>query len=513
MELNKKIVAIIIILYAATAFLNLGKMYLRHEEPRRAIIALEMNYTHNYIAPTVLGRNYYKKPPLHNIIIAIFFKIFGVNESSARLISVLSMFGIALLIFLAIKEIVGFEAAVFAALGFATSYIALIQYGMLAETDMFFSLLVFASMLCIFYDRILLGSFLTALALLTKGFPALHYFYLTLFGWYIYKKQPKKIFSKRVIGGGIIILSIFFGWLLLLSKGDIHRFNLALGFLLQASGSRVESIQHIFESLKHLIIFPISFFIHGLPASIVFLFFLNSDFRANFKESITSNSKISSLFYFSVISFVVNFLIYAIIPDGRVRYTLPLFGITALIYGIIFYVYEFNEAVNAKKYSLYVLYFFIAVFAVALLFDLEFLKTPSIMEISLALVISFLFIVLIKKTQSNSLNLLYCVVASGLLLKLAYAATYESYLYTYYTNYRGIASKMAKIILHNNPRYVMTDGGNLRLFFYLERDLKMQLHPIKNGKNGIIITRNPKRVKTVINSFSLPDHIYYIGKN
>ena len=54
----------VIILLIVSLFINLGMQPLYLEEPRRAIIALEMIFNKNFIVPTELGEFYYNKPPL-----------------------------------------------------------------------------------------------------------------------------------------------------------------------------------------------------------------------------------------------------------------------------------------------------------------------------------------------------------------------------------------------------------------------------------------------------------------
>ena len=513
MILKKQIVAFLIGLYIFAALFNLGRMYFQHEEPRRAIIALEMNYTHNYIVPHVLGRDYFKKPPLHNIVIAIFFKIFGENEFAARLVSILSMFGIAFLIYLVSKEIIGFEASVFAAFSFALSGIAYFQYGRLAETDMFFSFLLFASMVCVFKDRIILGSFFTALALLTKGFPAIHYFYLTLFFYLVINKQIKRVFSKEVFIGGFLIVFLFVGWLMLVSKGDIHRFNYALGFLIHASGNRVLSIVNIGKAIIHLFKFPISFFIHFLPFSLFLLFFISKTFREDFNELLKSNAKIRDLFNFFIAAFVPNFLIYAVVPVGRVRYALVLFAVLSFLIGIIYYQLEYDNVFNFKKLFSVLFGLAIALSISGFVFNISFAKSGWFIPNLLSFLVAIGGFLFTKKAFENCCaDLTVAIVLLVVSFKLLYDATYINYLYTYYTNYREKGRQAAEIILQHHPNYVMSNGGNLRFFFYLERDLGMQIHPIRSNKNGIVVSKSDNILKKVFAKIELPDHIYYIGE-
>ncbi len=510
--ITKKLLAVLVTLYVFGALLHLGRMYLHREEPRRCIIAMEMNYSGNYFVPHVLGRPYFKKPPLHNFVLAMFFKVFGMSEWSARIVSVLSMFAIMFAIFIVAKDIIGSDAALFSAFSFGLAFISYFNYGMLAETDMFFSLLVFASLVCIFKRRLFLGSVFTAFALLTKGFPALHYFYLTLFFYAWAKRELRRfLLSKETIFGAVFIFLTFFGWLLAVSKGNVHRFDLALGTLIQASGGRVLSIEKVPEVLKHIVKFPISFFLRFLPASILLFLLLKKDFLSEFKDSIKSDKKIKDLFVFSVTAFFPNFLIYWIIPDGRVRYTLVLFAVLSFVLGIVFYVYEFYPVFELKKIFKWffgILAFF-AVFTV--FFDFEFVKGLDYYIGGIVFVLSILFVVLVDKINPESVRLIVGVVVTGVLMKLLYISSYNAYLYTYYTNYKEYGFKTAKIILSNHPKYVMTDGGNLRLFVYVEKYLGMQLHPISN-KHGAVITRNSTVLKKIWLKLELPDHIYYVGE-
>lgn len=510
--ISKKLLVLLIILYIFGSLLHLGRMYLHREEPRRCIVAMEMNYSGNYIEPHVLGKPYFKKPPLHNLVLAMFFKIFGVNEWSARIVSVLSMFAIMFVIFLVAKDIIGFDAAVFASFSFGLSFISYFNYGMLAETDMFFSLLVFASMVCIFKRKLFLGSVFAALALLTKGFPALHYFYLTLFFYAWAKKDLKRfLFSKGTIFGAVFIFIAFIGWLVAVSKGNIHRFDLALGTLIQASGGRVLSIEKIPEVLKHIVEFPISFWLRFLPASILFLLLLKKGFLQEFKESIGSDEKIKELFIFSLTAFVPNFMIYWVIPDGRVRYVLALFAVLSFVLGIVFYVFEFYPMLELKKLFKW-LFVVLALFAVfSVFFDFEFVKGTDYYISGIIVVFSISFIFVVDKIYPESIRLLAGLVVFGVLIKLLYVSSYGAYLYTYYTNYKKDGEKVAKIILSNRPKYVMTDGGNLRLFVYVEKYLGMQLHPI-NKRHGAVITRNSKEISDTWFKLELPDGIYYIGE-
>ncbi len=516
MLISKKILFVVFALYIFGLFLHIGRMYFQHEEPRRAIIALEMNYSGNYTQPTVLGKPYFKKPPLHNIVIAAFFKIFGENEFAARLVSVLSLLLFGAIIFFVLKDIVGTEASVFASFSFLTSFVTYFSYGILAETDMFFSLLVFCSMVSLFVLKkygILIGSVFAALAFLTKGFPALHYFYFTLIAYgFVNKKIKSSSFIKQSLISPFIIFGLFGLWILSFSHGNIHRIDYALGFLINASGSRVLSIRHIGAALIHSVVFPVKFWYHFLPFSVLSLAFLNRDFRSEFIEILKHNKKIKELLKFSLVAFLPNFLVYDLIPDGRVRYTLVLFGFFAFLTGVLYYEYEYIDIdFKVKRWGFIAFVTLAIVSVVSSVFSYEFTKTSDYVVCMAVAVFSAAFAYETKKNQYKQDLIFISLVGFAVLLKLLYISTYFAYLFTYYTNYRSYGESIAKMVLKNRPEYVMSDARNLRLFFYVERDLKMPIHPISKNRAGVVISMHRNRIKKIIKALDTPKGIYYIG--
>ena len=59
---------------------HLDHLPLKFEEPRRGVVAMEMEYSGNYIAPTINGEYYYNKPPIYNWLLVFLFKIFNSKE-------------------------------------------------------------------------------------------------------------------------------------------------------------------------------------------------------------------------------------------------------------------------------------------------------------------------------------------------------------------------------------------------------------------------------------------------
>ena len=77
---------IVVMIWAAIFLPALGATEFKGEEGRRAIPAVNMLRTGNWVLPTISGRDYYNKPPFINWVIAASFLITGrIDELAARL--------------------------------------------------------------------------------------------------------------------------------------------------------------------------------------------------------------------------------------------------------------------------------------------------------------------------------------------------------------------------------------------------------------------------------------------
>lgn len=97
--MSRKILIIIIVPTALLALFGwLGVYGLQGEEPRRALISIEMLKDGDYIFPHMFGWMYYNKPPLFNWLMVGFFQIMGtINEWAVRMPSTLSIIFLAFL--------------------------------------------------------------------------------------------------------------------------------------------------------------------------------------------------------------------------------------------------------------------------------------------------------------------------------------------------------------------------------------------------------------------------------
>ena len=137
----------------------------------------EMVESGDWITPTYNGENRYDKPILFYWLMAVSYKVFGVNEFGARFPSALSGFLLCLTLFFFVRHSHDAERAFYAALPLALSLYFLV-YSHAAVTDMALTLFIALALFSFFLSlesresagRYIYGLYVfSALAFLTKG--------------------------------------------------------------------------------------------------------------------------------------------------------------------------------------------------------------------------------------------------------------------------------------------------------------------------------------------------------
>ena len=315
---ERRFIAFTIILGVFAMFFQLGLYPMFMEEPRRALIALEMDLRGNFWVPTQMGDLYFKKPPLFNWVYIIFAKLFGeYSEIVLRSISVISHILFSWVVFYFFKKRTQVEVAILTALSFFASVDILYYYSTLGEIDLFYALLTTSSFFLIFifderkrYWELFLSVYaLTALCFLTKGLSALPYTALTLLVYFLISKRFKLLFSIQhfaSIGLFLFLLSMYFygysqyadvtGWFDTLLSESTEK----------ASGSGFS------KWFMHFLTFPVDTIKDVIPAALLLpAVFLNR------KES-----KVDKIWIWIIIA---NFAVYWLSAEGRSRYIYPLF--------------------------------------------------------------------------------------------------------------------------------------------------------------------------------------------
>jgi 4-amino-4-deoxy-L-arabinose transferase-like glycosyltransferase len=197
---------------------RLGHVELRGEEPRRAVVAVEMIESGEYVVPHMSGHTYYNKPPLFNWAVAGTFTLFGGTDSwMVRLPSLVSFWLVGLLVFLASLRFLDHRSALWSALFYLTGG-ELLFYGtvMTGELDLFYSLIVYAQALAIFgfmragrWTLLFATSYaLAAAGFLTKGLPSIAFQGLTIVATLVAFGHVRRIFDPRHLLGLLVFAGI-----------------------------------------------------------------------------------------------------------------------------------------------------------------------------------------------------------------------------------------------------------------------------------------------------------------
>ncbi|MCI5056004.1 MAG: glycosyltransferase family 39 protein [Flavobacteriales bacterium] len=303
---------------------------LRAEEPRRAIVSMEMELEGNYIVPKINGEAYYNKPPMFNWAMISCFKLFGsFEEWVVRFPSVLSFLLTALVCFFCCKHYVDRETALISSFGLITSA-EILFYGSVnsGEIDLFYAFIITLQLLSIFifFQRkkflllFVVSYFFAAIGTLTKG-TAILFQILTLLPWFVIKSSWKKLFSWQHLCGVLIFFVIVGEYFY------IYNFqNNGLGFLLKlfSEGSEKTGVERSFiQIISKAAVFP--FWLMTLIGPwFVFLVFA---FRKKLRKVITDNP----IIHFSVIFILFNLPIYWIAGNHKARYFYPFLPFLILV--------------------------------------------------------------------------------------------------------------------------------------------------------------------------------------
>ncbi|MGB3468915.1 MAG: glycosyltransferase family 39 protein, partial [Cyclobacteriaceae bacterium] len=255
---------------------NLGYTQLQLEEPRRAIVSLEMHHTGNYIVPKINHFDYYNKPPVYNWVLIAFFKIFqSAEEWVIRLPTVCSLLTIAAINFFVIRRKFDTPTAFYTSLIFLTASNILFYFSFQGEIDMFYSLIVYLQVICLlhFFQQkqyaalFLISYFLTAVGVLTKGIPSLAFQAITILTIFIYYKRWRALFSPWNFVGILLMTSIIGGY--------FYLYNLEndplpmITRLITESSKRTIVEESWYNSLAQLYKFPLLLFTLMMPWSLM----------------------------------------------------------------------------------------------------------------------------------------------------------------------------------------------------------------------------------------------------
>lgn len=312
------------VLLLPALLVNLGALAFIDDEGIRSLVAFEMMQSGDYIQPTLYGENYYKKPPLYNWILLGFFQVTGhVNEWTARIPTVFFTLCFVVLIYVTALRATGQRnLALYGSLLTLVSGRILFWDSFLGLIDICFSLLIYGNFMWLYacerkqdWWGYFMGSwFLTGLAFLMKGLPGLVFQLLTVGGHLVWERQWRKLFyPAHFVGFGIFCLMVG-GYYFALFKGADP--GVVFHTMFHESAQRTPTHHGFWETLMHVLSFPLEMTYHFLPWSLLFLFVIPLlKGRIQLREPFIR---------FLVIVFLVNIPVYWISPEVYPRYLLML---------------------------------------------------------------------------------------------------------------------------------------------------------------------------------------------
>jgi 4-amino-4-deoxy-L-arabinose transferase-like glycosyltransferase len=301
---------------ALTAGIHLAPLFL--EEPRRALVAMEMMYSGDYLHTTIHGAPYYNKPPLFNWFLATGFRLFGMHEWVPRSITVASHLLLAWLTYRMGCRYLNPVAALAASAYYLVGSSILFYFSLIGEIDLFFSLLIVAAWFALFHfhqqNRLLAAFgwyyFFMSLGFLTKGFPSLVFCGFSLLAWFGYlRKMPQLLTWQHAAGFFVLVLVMGAYSIPFLAAGDAQTLYATLW---SQSLERTAAGISWSRRLLSLVLFPLQLFADVVPGSL-FLLLIS---RRKWKAAVAAHP----LMAFCVVVFVANVWVYWVSPGTASRY-------------------------------------------------------------------------------------------------------------------------------------------------------------------------------------------------
>lgn len=327
-----KILYLSYVLLFLSLFVGIDSFPFRGEEPRRFIMSMEMAFSGDFFNPTVLGEAYFNKPPFFGWMVYLFFNVFGYNEVSLRMVTIVSSLLLSIssgvTAYLLTKNRL---ASVLSATVFLSFLDVLFWYGFLGEIDMFLSLIVNLSVL-LFFLSFLKGNLLYAMlsglfcgiGFLTKGFPSFVFFGLFISSVALIFRNAETV--RRLVLNSFI--SLFGAGLILvwwtLSLNNPQQYLLTL---YTESFSRVSAPLDFERWIIGKLGFTLTILKMTLPVSVIIIISIISFLyrKESFRINKDDHSKVFYLWVF------ITFLLFFLFTNSAGRYILPIFPVFAVM--------------------------------------------------------------------------------------------------------------------------------------------------------------------------------------
>lgn len=430
--------AAFILLYLLSVLWNLGYLELAGEEPRRAIISLEMLQSGNYFKPTQMGWDYYNKPVLFNWILCTMIKLTGSSsEFVLRLPSFLFFLLWGVAHYRVSKKFLPRNVALLSSLFmFTSAEIYFYGLGNGAEIDIFYSFIVYLQAVSIFYffhqknwtKLYLLSYFFCAVGFLTKGFPSLVFQALTLAAICHYAKSIRALFQPAHLLG-ILVFTIFAG-AYFYSYSQYNSPQRLLINLLNESLIKSGIGERSNKLFDKAVGYPFLLFKLLAPWSLLFLFLRRSIWREAIKNPFVR---------FSCLFIAYNIWVYWFTGQPKARYVYMFVPFACTMLSFIYWELVKRKSVPLSKLLTFLGFVFgIILLAVIALPFFEAVPSVLVFLISVSLVV---FLYFYFQTTKNKI---WLFITGVVLLRLVYSSLFIPIQYEKIANYSRNTKKAAE---------------------------------------------------------------------
>jgi 4-amino-4-deoxy-L-arabinose transferase-like glycosyltransferase len=402
----------LLILLVPALLINLGIVPFYVEEPRRAAVALEMLIRDNWMVPAINGGFYYLKPPVFNWILASIYWLAGFpSEFITRLPTIVFLLMFGLIIFWTGKKYVSLSFGALSAFLFVTAAGNLFFNSLLAEIDIFYSMVTYASLICMFhlqqhkkyFSLFLVVYFLGAVGTLTKGLPSLVFTGLSILVFFTVNREFKRLFSWAHLAGILMYLIIVGGYFLAYSRqGDAIQYLLSLSV---ESGKRLSG-DTFWDYLQHMALYPLDTLMNLLPVPVMLIFV----FRKSFLKVIRGNSFMK----FALLMLIVHFPVYWLPPGGKQRYIIMLYPFIIQILTYFYLLYFSEEKGKSRAFNIIITASLALGTAVCLvpLFvrQMDFIPNLWLICLSSFLLMAVIFLFQLKRPQYSIISLIFAMI-------------------------------------------------------------------------------------------------------
>jgi len=472
----KQIFIVLFIFYLFANLFNLGKLNFNYKEAKQAIISLQLNKSSNLRWQTILGKPYFKKPPLVAYYTSILFKMFGDNEAVARFGQLIFIVLIAFLPFIFKDDFKDIDAFFFAFV-FLSSAIVLesINFYSIYPMGVFF---LFLAIRNVYFKQKYFAMWLI-MSFLALGLSAIFLFYAIVLGFSVCEKNTRYMTCQEHL---ISIVSIIF-----LSLIGIALYSLNIKSLHYLIGSLFLGFLESFDFRNyvfHIVLFPFVIFLLFLPWSM-------------FAKQLLKKED-SILYRFAFCATITTLSLFLFLPFENYLIIAPFFAI----------VMSYKTKINSMSLKITLLIGALLILG-AFVFGYLFVKGSNYVLLC-AFVFSITFIMYVLSKRYKPKPYIWIIVLI-ICLKAAYSMILIPYMFSYKPNMALYGKNIANIVLKNKAKYVMSNNVHLDLLYYVEKESNLPIYIPQHSK-GILITQDKDALKKVYGSEFTCYGVFYVGE-